>query len=263
MTAEFIDPENKHVRYQFTAYVGHVHSEMSVLRQYEAAINIIVRNLKETGTRLDVVSYPVLYMMRHSLEIGYKTNLFHLKKYSGREISKKILESHDLSKLHSEFKEHFDAISSKLSFDKELVLQFYEYYDPTTELVQILKPTEASAFRYVTDVKGKSIFSGTDTMDVGMIKGRYDNAITMLSHTADIISTYTDYIDLTTELPDFKNGMGQVVMTFDLFELDFVSRHLDEKYKKVNSLTWRNIVTNQNLIVVTVNTKCYLVPIKD
>jgi hypothetical protein len=262
MTTETIDIENKHVRYQFTAYVGFVHSGMSVLGEYETAINIIVKNLKETNTRLDVVAYPVLYMMRHSLEIGYKENILYLKKYSGRQANKRILERHDLNQLHLEFKEHFEAISTKLSFDNELTLQFYKYYDPTTQLIQSLEPTEASAFRYVTNVKGESIFNGTEKKDFGVIKGQYDNAITMLAHTADVISTYTDYVDLLTELPDFKNGTGQVVMTFASYELDNVTRHLDQKHEKVDKLTWKDKVDNQNLVIVTVDKKCYLLPIK-
>jgi hypothetical protein len=66
MKPETIDITNKHEKYQFTAYVGQVFSEMGLLGEYETAINII-KDLKATKTRIDVVAHPVLYMMRHSL----------------------------------------------------------------------------------------------------------------------------------------------------------------------------------------------------
>jgi hypothetical protein len=260
--SEKIDVENKHEKYQFTAYIGHVFSEMGLLGEYENAINIIIKDLKATKTRIDVVAHPVLYMMRHSLELGYKSNFEYFEPYSNRRTSKKIFECHDLQKLHVEFKEHFDLINTELNFDKDLVAEFNKYYNQTTTLINQLGSTEASSFRYTKNTKGQRIFQSTETKDIGAIKELYDNAITMLAHTSDLISPYTDYKNLINKVPTFQGGIGTVQMTFPSFQLNSIADELDMQYEKLDQLKWKDIVEGQALIIVTVENYCYLTPVR-
>lgn len=263
MTKETIDITNKHERYQFTAYVGHVFSEMGLLGEYENAINIIIKDLKATKTRIDVVAHPVLYMMRHSLELGYKSNFEYLQQYSNRQTSKNIFGCHELQKLHIEFKAHFDLINTELHFDNDLVTEFNKYYDQTTTLIGQLGSTEASTFRYTKNTKGQRIFQATEIKDVGEIKELYDKAITMLAHTSDLISPYTDYKDLLNKVPSFQNGIGTVQMTFPSFQLNSITDKLDEQYEKLNELKWKDKVDGQILTIVTVDSNCYLTPVRE
>lgn len=263
MKSETIDIQNKHEKYQFTAYVGEVFSEMGLLGEYEKAINIIIKDLKTTKTRIDVVAHPVLYMMRHSLELGYKSNLEYFAPYSKRQTSQKIFGCHDLQKLQAEFKAHFDLIKTELNFDNDLVTEFEKYYNQTTTLINQLGSTEASTFRYTKNTSGQRIFHSTETKDVGEIKELYDKAITMLAHTSDLISPYTDYKDLIDKIPTFKNGIGTVQMTFPSFQLNFISCKLDEQYEKLDQLKWKDKVDGQILIIVTVDNNSYLTPIKE
>lgn len=262
MTPETIDITNKHERYQFTAYVGHVFSEMGLLGEYENAVNIIIKDLKATNTRIDVVAHPVLYMMRHSLELGYKNNFEYFEPYSGRQTSKNLFGCHDLQKLHIEFKTHFDLINSALHFDTDLVTEFDKYYDQTTTLISQLGSTEASTFRYTKNTTGQRIFQSTETKDIGEIKKLYDKAITMLAHTSNIISPYTDYKDLMSKAPNFQGGIGTVQMTFPSFQLNSIADRLDEKYEKMDQLKWKDKVDGQILVIVTVDNNCYLTPVR-
>lgn len=262
MTTETIDISNKHERFQFTAYVGHVFSEMGLLGEYENAINIIIKDLKATKTRIDVVAHPVLYMMRHSLELGYKSNFEYFEPYSNRQTSQNILSSHDLQKLHVEFKAHFDLINSSVHFDNDLVSEFEKYYNQTTTLIDQLGSTEVSSFRYTNNTKGQRIFQSAETKDVGQIKELYDKAITMLAHTSDLISPYTDYMDLIKKVPDFKGGVGIVQMTFPSFQLNAIAERLDMEYEKIDQLKWKDKVEGQILIILTVANNCYLTPVK-
>ena len=262
MTPETIDITNKHERYQFTAYVGHVFSEMGLLGEYENAVNIIIKDLKATNTRIDVVAHPVLYMMRHSLELGYKSNFEYFEPYSGRQTSKNLFGCHDLQKLHVEFKAHFDLINSSLHFDNDLVTEFNKYYDQTTTLISQLGSTEASTFRYTKNTKGQRIFQSTETKDIGEIKKLYDKAITMLAHTSDLISPYTDYKDLINKAPNFQGGLGTVQMTFPSFQLNSIADRLDEQYEKIDQLKWKDKVDGQILVIVTVENNCYLTPVR-
>lgn len=262
MNPEKINISDKRERYQFTAYVGHVSSEMGLLGQYENAINIIIKEIKETKTRIDIVSHPILYMMRHSMELGYKSNFEYLEKYSNRKTSNKLKKSHDLGKLHAELKEHFDLISKSLSFDQELVNKFHSYFDQTTEFITNLKPSESSSFRYSKNIKRLKIFQQTDTIDIGELKEQYDRAITLLVHTADVISPYTDYKDLADQIPDFNNGTGTVLMTFPSFQLNFIADNLDKQYEKLDPLEWKDTANDQILRIITVKETCYLTPMK-
>lgn len=262
MKHETIDITNKHERYQFTAYVGQVFNEMGLLGEYETAINIIIKHLKATKTRIDVVAHPVLYMMRHSLELGYKRNFDYFKPYSNRQTSNKILVCHDLQKLQVEFKVHFDLINAALNFDSNLTTEFEKYYNETTKLIDQLESKEASSFRYTRDAKGNRIFQSSETKDVGEIKKLYDKAITMLVHTSDLIAPYTDYKDLIEKAPSFQNGIGTVLMKFPSFQLNSIVDKLDEQFEKLDQLKWQDDVEGQVLIVITIENNCYLTPIK-
>lgn len=261
MITETIDITNKHERHQFTAYIGQAYSEMGLLGEYENAINIIIKDLKDTKTRIDTVSNPVLYMMRHSLELGYKSNLEYFEQYSNRKTTKKLFGCHDLQKLHSEFKTHFYLINATLNFDTDLVTEFNKYYAHTATLIRELGATESASFRYTKDIKGQRIFQPTETKDIGKIKELYDKAITMLVYTSSLISPYTDYKDLTTKVPTFQNGMGIVQMKFPLSQLDTFAEKLSKKHKKIDNLKWKDEAKRQILSVIIVNDNCYLTPV--
>lgn len=263
MTLQNIDITNKYERYQFTAYVGQIASDMGLLGEYENAINIIIKDLKATKTRLDTVAHPVLYMMRHSLELGYKRNFDYLSVYSERQTPKKLLGSHDLQKLHTEFKEHFDLINKALKFDKDVESEFEKYYNKATTLINHLGSGEASSFRYIKNGKGQNIFQSSDTIDVGELKGIYDSTIAMLVHTSDLISPYTDHKDLLDKVPTFQGSVGIVRMTFPSFQLSFIADKLDEQYEKLDQLLWKDTEEGRSLIIVTVSDTCYLVPVKN
>lgn len=198
MASEIIDLTNKHEKYQFVAYIGHTFSEMQILVEYKSAINILIKDLRTTKTRVDVVTHPLLYMMRHSIELGYKNNFKYFESYNGRQTSKRLFRSHDLQELHIEFKTHFELANSALYFDNDLVIEFNSYYDETTKLINQLGSTEASSFRYIKNTKEQRIFQAAETKDIGEIKKLYDKAITMLIHTSDLVSSYID--DIPTNL---------------------------------------------------------------
>ena len=89
---------------RLTANLKMAMSHMSFLGQYERAVNIIIDQIISSGNRIDRVAYPLLYVIRHSLELGYKANLECLTKYSKKPLSKRILKHHNLATLHQEFK---------------------------------------------------------------------------------------------------------------------------------------------------------------
>lgn len=263
MIAEKIDNTNKHTKHQFTAYIGFVKNEMELVCEYTNAINIIIKYLKDTKTRIDTVANPVLYMMRHSLELGYKINLDYLIKYSKKPLKEKVISGHNLSELHNELKIQFDTIAANLNFEKDIIVEFYEYYNHTTKLINKLGATEISSFRYVHNKKGKQIFKSNEIRDIGSLKEYYDKAITMLVHTANLIAEYTDYVELIESIPTFKIGIGKVIMTFPLSQLESIINNLNDEFEQIESLKWKDKNKSQILTVLTIENKCYLTPINE
>lgn len=182
-----IDQSNKFENYQFNAFIGHDINEMNILVQYKNAVNILIKDLKKTKTRVDMVAYPLLYMMRHSLELGFKYNFKVLEKYSKRVTAKNILYNcHNLETLNNEFKDHINLLNS--NFDSDLKKQFSKYLISTTRLISELGATEASSFRYIANTQGKRIFNFTDRKSIGEIKELYDDTLEMLINTSDVVS---------------------------------------------------------------------------
>lgn len=180
-----MDKTNNLEDYLLNAHIGQNLSEISILIEYKRAINILVENLKETKTSVDTIAFPLLYMMRHSLELGFKFNIKFLAKYNNKEIEGNLLHSHNLDKLFDEFKELIMSKSPK--FDDDLENQISEYLDSTAKLISELGPTEISAFRYL-ESKGISVFSRKEKRNVREIKELYDEVIKMLINTFDVIS---------------------------------------------------------------------------
>jgi len=175
---------------KFTAFIGQVSNEMQVLGQYENAVNIIIKFINETSNRIDIVSFPVLYLMRHSIELGYKFNCLGLSKYS-QYFSHKILKSHNLKLLHSEFRKHFDIIYIKFPNIpiQNLYQDFEHLYKDTTKLIKYLGEDESSSFRYTKNGKDEQILKGTTIVEMLQIKNYYDNAMQMMSF-IDVIEWY-------------------------------------------------------------------------
>jgi len=176
---------NKLEDYLFSAHIGQKINEMSILIQYKRAINILIEKLQETKTNVDIIDFPLLYMMRHSLELGFKFNIRFLTKYNNKEIKDKLLCSHNLEILFNEFKELVMLINSK--FDDDLKSQISKFLDSTSKLILDLGPTEASAFRYLENKNGH-VFGAKEKRNVREIKELYDEVLIMLVNTFDVIS---------------------------------------------------------------------------
>lgn len=100
------------------AYVGHSYSDMNLVGQYENAVDILINQIIKEKHRVDTIAHPLLYLMRHSIELGLKENVKYLKKYSKLPILKS--KTHTLSDLFSEFEKHYSKIAIENNFEIEL-----------------------------------------------------------------------------------------------------------------------------------------------
>lgn len=82
--------------------------------EYEFSVNFIFKSL--AGGEITGLSLPLAYLIRHTLELGYKMNLFELEKVSDlkAKIEYKGKSAHRIDDLHREFENQMNAIFKKI-----------------------------------------------------------------------------------------------------------------------------------------------------
>ena len=112
-------PENisKRQSDRLTAFIGFSYSDMNLVGQYENAVDILINQIIEEKNRVDTIAHPLLYLMRHSIELGLKVNIKYLEKYSKLTITK--FKTHTLSDLFSEFEKHYNKIALENNFENQ------------------------------------------------------------------------------------------------------------------------------------------------
>ena len=214
---------------KLTANIGHSYSDMNLVGQYENTVDILINQIIEEKHRVDTISHPLLYLMRHSIELGLKENIKYLKKYSKLPILKS--KTHTLSDLFLEFEKHYKKIAIENNFEIELKEEYNKYTSDLKDVITALGE-DASSFRYVYATDGKKIFENSKTINVYELKKKYDNSLVFITYTADVISPYTDYIDYLKFDKSIKdNSIGIVRYCFDKSQKDWLIEKLNEKYK--------------------------------
>lgn len=246
---------------KLTAYIGQSYSDMNLVGQYENAVDILINQIIEEKHRVDTIAHPLLYLMRHSIELGLKENIKYLKKYSKLPILKS--KTHTLSDLFSEFEKHYSKIAIENNFEIELKEEYNKYTSDLKDVINALGE-EASSFRYVYANDEKKVFANSDTINVYELKKKYDNSLVFISHNADVISPYTDYIDyLKFDKSIKKDSLGFVIRCTEKYQKDWLIEKLNEKHKVViEKNIWFDEEEKYFLHLKIVNKKCYVIPMK-
>jgi hypothetical protein len=176
----------------FTARLGMYRTFSDYLSSYEYCVNEIYESMVGEGrpTSMDVVANPVLFMMRHSLEIGLKLNIKYLTKYSGKkDFIKIILSSHEIGKLWNCFKIHFNAIIKSSSISVKTKQQSINIFNNTEKFINLIESidNEATAFRYPINTSGKIIFERNLTINLLEYKNLYDDTMKLLKYSIDVL----------------------------------------------------------------------------
>lgn len=246
---------------RLTAYVGHSYSDMNLVGQYENAVDILINQIIDEKHRIDTIAHPLLYLMRHSIELGLKENIKYLKKYSKLPFLKS--KTHTLSDLFSEFEKHYNEIAVKKNFEAELKEEYNKYTSDLKDVIQTLGE-DASSFRYIYKTEYEKVFANTETINIYELKKKYDNSLIFITHTADAISPYTDYIDYLKFDKNIKNdSLGFVRYCFDKSQKDWLIEKLNEKHKIVTEKSiWFDEEEKYFLHLQIANKKCYVIPMK-
>jgi hypothetical protein len=197
-----MDSNSQVTKAKFKAYIGYYVNFWSYLNDYQNAFNVLVDSVDAGNSPIDTVAYPMLFIARHSLELGFKANIQYFKKYSEKKDYTNS-DSHNLKDLFCGFKIHIDATVKNLKakhdveVEKADMKEFYKYCEDVEKLTLQFDVLDQGSysFRYPVDKKSNVVFKHTDTVDLLDIKEVFDKSMILLRFTAAVFAKYTDYVD--------------------------------------------------------------------
>lgn len=158
---------------------------------------------------VNTLAYPFLYLVRHTLELGFKANIYELSKYSEKEFGlddeNNLKGDHLLPPLQKALKDHFEALTDGVNKPSKMYLEFYEVNAKLEELVKWFHKIDygSFSFRYPVDRKGNASIPSYETLNLKELKEKYDEAIILLKHTQDVLGDFFTYMDFIRKANSF------------------------------------------------------------
>jgi hypothetical protein len=206
-------PNDKHTQSQFNAHIGHYLRFASYLESYKRAFEALMDNVYQSGLHVDHLAYPILFIARHCMELGFKANIRYFLNYSEKDDFKK---THDLEKLFGAFKLHIEETIKILKdkygieVEKADIEEFNKYLEDVNKLTNIfhLLDKNSDSFRYPVDKYNNNSFDKNQTINLLDVKNLYEKSMLLLTHTADVFAKYTDFAD------EIENIYEQEIMAY-------------------------------------------------
>ena len=164
--------------------------------EYQYSVDLLFKSL--TGGEITVVSLPLAFLIRHTLELGYKMNLLELEKVSDikAKIKYKGKSAHKIDDLHREFEIQMNAVFDKYKAEKKIIKQFNKLNSKLKGLKKIIHKLDdlSYAFRYPVKNDGitpnfdkKSIDDKSDVINFKEIKELYDDSVLLIKYSTDVV----------------------------------------------------------------------------
>ncbi len=176
------------------AHIGSVHGFGGHLFCYEQAVERLFASIDNNVDPIDVIAPPLLFLMRHSMELGYKFTLWELHEMNEDEYDPKGYNHHDLEKLHRKMREQHQKAVEKFGLPQSHVDNFEEYCAKTESCLRQFTLLDSGSFnfRYPIDTQGKPNFAPDRTIDLVELKRLYNDAMVLLRHTTDVLGEYVE-----------------------------------------------------------------------
>lgn len=189
-TKNSIDPK---ARIKFTAIVGQDQAWWSYYVHYKSAIDVLVKSI-EDGTPINTVSLPLLFLVRHCLEIGFKANIVKLVTISGDKLkmADKDVNTHSLISLYDIFQTHLKIIRKSLIIDIKTSETIDNYLKEIEKLKDIFHNLDQGSynFRYPVDKKGKQNFNWNEQINIADIIELFYKLQPFILFTDSVLSEY-------------------------------------------------------------------------
>jgi hypothetical protein len=184
------EPIDNKKRYKFESYIGWNQNWWNYYQQYKQAVDKIV-GLVESGTPIDTISLPLLFLTRHSLELGLKANILKLENVNSKvgKITLRGSKYHSLELLYNKFEEHLNVILKEKKVSQTTRNEISDYlkeFEPLKDILHNLDEGSAN-FRYPVDTSGVAHFEYTDKVQVADIIDMYYKIQPFLMYTENVL----------------------------------------------------------------------------
>ena len=174
--------------------VGKRQSFISYLTAYEHAVKQLFDSVTSGCEPAELIAPPLLFLMRHSMELGYKFTLWELHEMNGEPYDFERFKDHRLGELHEALREAHRKAVEKYDLPENHVESFEEYCAKTEAGMKQFSRLDfrSMSFRYPVDNLGNPSLPKDETVDLFALKQLYDEAMVLLRHTADVLGEYVD-----------------------------------------------------------------------
>lgn len=156
---KIFDYENNQKKWDLTFHMGECIGLNQVRTQYDEVIEFLVEGILYESYDINKVYIPLLFLIRHSLEIALKHNIAEAKKMFSGVTDKKLDNVHSLEKLYNHFggdngyleKVDLERISTET---KNQLDNYKEQYEKLNRTIHQLD-TNSMFFRFPVDKNGK------------------------------------------------------------------------------------------------------------
>ena len=179
------------------SHVGmHSNTNDTYAMQYKEAFD----TLYESSKPVDTIALPMMFLMRHYLELILKSNIMYFSEFSdSKSMLKNIKSEHKLKPLANAFQEHWNLVvkKHKLKIDDK---KYIESFKTFIELMEQLDKYSMS-FRYSHDKDDEKHFEWDKTLDIYSIKKSLDDILPFIQHSSDVFYEQVGhYIELEKEM---------------------------------------------------------------
>ncbi len=190
MTHRDNNPRKLHDGY-FTAHIGLYPKFSTFVASYTDSIEKLFKSVSEGNESADVVGVPLLFLMRHTLELGYKFSLVYLCERNSNVFNpedRKNGEGHSLTRLHKRLGKEY-AQASKKGIVPESDHGFDDYYALTKKGMELFDDLDKSSTKLRFPKIDESLaFGRGKKVNLLDAKNVFDDAMILLATLADVIA---------------------------------------------------------------------------
>lgn len=181
----------KRNEWAFESHIGFNRSWWSYYVQYRKVVRDIAESIQNGTNSIDGISLPLLFSIRHCVELGLKANILEFEKLNNKILKLKLngKGSHSLEMLYNRFIDHLKAYKNKYPLSIELEDQLKEYLSKFETLKDRLHKLDQNSFnfRYPVDTNGKYNFTWTIKENLMDIIKAFNYIDPLLISTCDVL----------------------------------------------------------------------------
>lgn len=175
----------------FTAFLGNYTEFGTYVFFYEQAVETVFKQVSIGHDTPDMVAFPLLFMMRHTLELGYKYSLYHLCAMNSTKFDPTNAERHSLVKLHKRLGTEYQAAIANGSLPESDRESFEMHYALTEASMKRFEALDASSTKTRFPNPDESpVFALGTTVNLLELKNEFDEAMVLLNTMVDVIGHY-------------------------------------------------------------------------